>query len=53
MKNQIYNLKRNNALLTQTPQALRFKELFKFAKNEKKKITDEATLFINNNLKIK
>ena len=37
MKNQIYNLKRNNALLTQTPQAFRFKELYKFAKNEKKK----------------
>ena len=53
MKNQIYNLKRNNALLTQTPQAFRFKELYKFAKNEKKKITDEATLFINNNFKIK
>ena len=53
MKNQIYNLKRNNTLLTQTPQAFRFKELYKFAKNEKKKITDEATLFINNNFKIK
>ena len=53
MKNQIYNLKRNNALLTQTPQAFRFKELYRFAKNEKKKITDEATLFINNNFKIK
>ncbi len=53
IKNQIFNLDRNNSLLTQTPQAFRFKELYNFATKQKKKITDEATLFINKNLKIR
>ncbi len=52
-QNQIFNLNRNNLLLTQTPQAFRFKELYKITKNQKNKITDEATLFINNDFKIK
>ena len=51
--NQIFNLKRNNSLLTQTPQAFRFKELYSFATKQKDKITDEATLFINNNCRVK
>jgi 2-C-methyl-D-erythritol 4-phosphate cytidylyltransferase/2-C-methyl-D-erythritol 2,4-cyclodiphosphate synthase len=53
VKNQIFNLNRNNLMLTQTPQAFRFKELYNLAINEKNKINDEATLFINNNHKIK
>ena len=53
IKNQIFNLNRNNSLLTQTPQAFRFKELYKFAIKEKKRINDEATLFINNNYKVR
>ena len=53
IKNQIYNLDRKNSLLTQTPQAFRFKELFNLASKQKNKITDEATLFINHNYKIK
>ena len=48
IKNQIFNLNKNNSLLTQTPQAFRFKELYNLAINEKNKISDEATLFINN-----
>ena len=52
-QNQIFNLNRNNLLLTQTPQAFRFKELYSFATKQKDKITDEATLFINNNYKVK
>jgi len=52
-QNQIFNLNRNNLLLTQTPQAFRFKELYEIAKNQKNKITDEATLFINKDFKIK
>ncbi len=52
-QNQIFNLNRNNLLLTQTPQAYRFKELYKITKNQKNKVTDEATLFINNDFKIK
>ncbi len=51
--NQVFNLNRNNSLLTQTPQAFRYKELYKLAINEKKRVTDEATLFIDKNLKIK
>ena len=53
VKNQIFNLNRNNLLLTQTPQAFRFKELYSLATKQKNKITDEATLFINNKYKIK
>ena len=52
-QNRIFNLNRNNLLLTQTPQAFRFKELYKIAKDQKNKVTDEATLFINNDFKIK
>ncbi len=52
-QNQIFNLNRNNLLLTQTPQAFRFKELYEIAKNQKNKVTDEATLFINKDFKIK
>ena len=53
IKNQIFNLNRNNSILTQTPQAFRFKELYNLAHKEKNKISDEATLFLNQNYKIK
>ena len=53
IKNQIFNLNKNNSLLTQTPRAYRFKELYKLAIKEKNKVSDEATLFINNNHKVK
>ena len=53
IQNQVYNLNRNNLLLTQTPQAFRFKELYVLARNQKNKITDEASLFINKDHKIK
>ncbi len=53
IKKQIFNLNKGSSLLTQTPQAFRFKELYHLAINEKNKISDEATLFINNNIKIK
>ena len=53
IKNQIFNLDRNNSILTQTPQAFRFKDLFNLAINQKQKITDEASLFINRNYKVK
>ena len=52
-KNILYNINRKNALLTQTPQAFRYKDLFNLAKKEKGKIPDEVTLFINNNYKVK
>ena len=53
IKNQIFNLNKNNSLLTQTPQAFRFKELYNLAINSKNKVSDEATLFINKNYKVK
>ena len=53
IKNAVLNLDRKKSLLTQTPQAFRFKELYNLAINQKNKVTDEATLFINNNYKVK
>ncbi len=52
-KNKTINLKREKVLLTQTPQCFDFKTLYKLSKNNKKIITDEASLFLNNNKKIK
>ena len=53
IKNEIYNLNRKKIIITQTPQAFRFDDLYKFVKKSKNKFTDEATLFIENNCKIK
>ncbi len=53
IKNKIFNLNRNNLMLTQTPQAFRFKELYYLASKENKNISDEATLFLNQDHKIK
>ena len=53
VKNQVFNLRRKNSLLTQTPQAFRFKELFDIAIKEKSKVNDEAAIFLNQNLKVK
>ena len=52
-KNITYNLLRKNTLLTQTPQGFKYKDLFKIAISNKKKVQDEASLFINRNLKVK
>ena len=51
-QNQLFNLNRDKAFLTQTPQAFKFKELYSLASKKVDKITDEATLFIENNYKI-
>ena len=53
VKNQLFNLNRNNSYLTQTPQAFKFNNLYNLSINQKNKIQDEATLFIENNLDIK
>ncbi len=50
---EIYNLDRDKALLTQTPQGFRYKDLYKLASSQKNKITDEASLFIKNNIALK
>tara|TARA_Y100000816_G_scaffold244469_1_gene192097 strand:- start:1042 stop:2148 length:1107 start_codon:yes stop_codon:yes gene_type:complete len=49
----IKNLNRDNLLFTQTPQCFDFKCLYKLSKFNKKSITDEATLFVDNKEKIK
>jgi len=53
VKNQLFNLKRENSYLTQTPQAFKYKDIYNLSIKQKKKTQDEATLFIDNNLKIK
>jgi 2-C-methyl-D-erythritol 4-phosphate cytidylyltransferase/2-C-methyl-D-erythritol 2,4-cyclodiphosphate synthase len=53
VKNQLFNLNRNNSYLTQTPQAFKFKTIYELSIREKNQIQDEAALFINNRLKIK
>ena len=53
IRNKLLNLDRKNCYLTQTPQAFRFKNLYQLSIKQKNKIQDEATLFIENNLKIK
>ena len=50
---KIINLNRKKVLLTQTPQCFKFKTLYNLSKKNKSLITDEATLFLNNNQKIK
>ena len=52
-KNTTYNLLRKNALLTQTPQGFRYNDLFKIALNNKKRVQDESSLFIDRNIKVK
>ena len=52
-KNKIFNLRREKVLLTQTPQCFKFKDLYNLSKYNKQLVTDEATLFLNNNKKIK
>ncbi len=53
IKKNFLNIDRKNVYLTQTPQAFRYKDLYNLSIRGKNKITDEATLFINNNFKIK
>tara|TARA_A100001011_G_scaffold365636_1_gene417485 strand:- start:5741 stop:6847 length:1107 start_codon:yes stop_codon:yes gene_type:complete len=53
VKNQVFNLKRVNSLLTQTPQAFSFNELYNLALKEKSNVNDEASLFLNQDYKIK
>ena len=53
IKNQIFNLNKKKSFLAQTPQAFRFKDLYKLAIKEKNKVSDEASFYLNQNLKIK
>lgn len=53
IKNQVFNLNKKKSFLTQTPQAFRFENLYKLAIKEKNKVSDEASFYLNQNLKIK
>ena len=53
VKKQIFNLNRDHSFSTQTPQAFRFNDLYNLSIKQKVTIQDEATLFIENNLRIK
>ena len=52
-KKELFNLERNKIFLTQTPQGFNFPELYKLAIKNKNFVTDEASLFINYDKKIK
>ncbi len=51
-QNQLFNLNRDKALLAQTPQAFKFKDLYNLSSKQINKVNDEATLFIENDYKI-
>jgi len=53
IRNQLFNLNRDNLILTQTPQAYKFKDLYDLSIKQKNAVTDEASLFIENNLNVK
>ena len=53
IEKKIQNLNRVNLLLTQTPQCFDYKTLYNLSKLNKTKVTDEASLFLNNNKKVK
>ncbi len=53
IKKNLYNLDRNKIFFTQTPQGFNFPELYKLTIKNKHFVTDEASLFINYDKKIK
>ena len=52
-KNNLFNLKKENLVLTQTPQAFKFNFLYSLAVNNRKNIQDESSLFIDKGLNVK
>ena len=52
-KNKVVNLKRHKVLLTQTPQCFDYKTLYDLSIKSKNSVTDESSLFIINNKKVK
>ena len=53
VRNNIFNLDKEKAFLTQTPQAFRYSDLYKLAIQKKSKISDEVTLFLERDYKVK
>ncbi len=52
-RGKIKNYDRSKILLTHTPQAFKYNDLFKKSLHNKKQITDESSLYINNKNEIK
>ena len=52
-KKNLFNLSRENLILTQTPQAFNYKFLYSLSSNNKKNIQDESSLFIDKGLDVK
>ena len=50
---RIKNIERENLLFTQTPQCFNFKTLYSLSKSNRDLVTDEASLFLKNNKKVK
>jgi len=53
LSNKVYNLKRENIYLIQTPQAFNYKQLYKLQNNKSAEITDDANLFVKAGKRIK
>ena len=53
LKKNLFNLNKKQTFLTQTPQGFDFQLLYELSIKEKNIITDESSLFINNDKKLK
>ena len=51
--NRLKNLDRDKLIFTQTPQCFDYKTIYKLSKLNNHLVTDEASLFLNNKIKIK
>ena len=52
-RNKIYNIKKKNFFLTQTPQSFDFNEIYELHKKQKKKYRDDDFSLIDSNYKVK
>ena len=52
-KNKLINLNRSRTYHTQTPQAFKFNKLYNLAIKQTGLVSDESSLFLNHNLKVK
>ena len=52
IKKQIFNLDRKNSLLTQTPQAFRFKELYNLASKQKIRLMMKQLFLLKRTIKL-
>ena len=52
-RNKIYNIKKKNFFLTQTPQSFDFNEIYELHKKQKKKYRDDDFSLVDSNYKVK